>query len=212
MKQLKVLSILCLVVLLSGCIAPSLQFKESGPKKFSGAFYIRSEGVKHSGTFVSKYEVQVGTIDSIVSSKSYFYSSFGPRLLTLSEKKDSVELDLRGEKPYTIPTYIYLNLGKEFPELPLSYGVFLRLMKGKLPIEVVQALHSNDTTSFTVPVKNSKYSWNVLISKRKDRIESITLTIKDDYSIVFKRPGEGFFYEVEFNSTNNDYIKIRYDS
>lgn len=201
-----------LVILFWGCAPRSLHFSEGGTKKFSGAFFIKSEGIKSSGTFVTKYEVNSNGIDYITSGKSYFYSSFGPRLLTLKEQRDSVELHPRKEEPFTISSNLILNLGEGFPELPITYATFLRTLKGKLPLEVTEVIVDEKESHFTVPIKNSKYAWDVLISRRGERIENVTLTLAGGYTITFTRPGAGFFYEIVYTTKNSDYIKIRYDS
>lgn len=205
---------LILVVFLSlfSCKPVSLNFQEGGTKKLSGAFYIKSEGIKHSGTFVTKYDVQSGAHDIIESGKSYFYSSFGPRLLTLKETMDSVELHPRKEEPFTIWSGLLLNLGDGFPFIPITYATFLRTMKGKLPLEVQLAISENKADSLVVPIKNSKINWNVLISRKGERIENVTLSLADSYTITFQQPGAGYFTEVTYTSKNSDYIKIRYDS
>lgn len=204
--------LLFLVVICYSCRTTSLHFEEGGTKKLSGAFYIKAEGIKRSGTFVTKYEVKSGGSDLIHSGKSYFYSAMGPRLLTMKERPDSVQLHPRGEEPFTISTALLLNLGDGFPFIPITYGTFLRTMKGKLPLEVELAMTQNSGDSFTVPVKNSKFVWKVLISRKGERIENVTLTLADAYTISFIRPGAGYFTEVTYTSKNSDYIKIRYDS
>lgn len=204
--------LLLLIILFYSCRPVSLNFQEGGIKKLSGSFYIRSEGIKRSGSFVTRYDVKSGTSDMIQSGKSYFYSALGPRILTMKETIDSVELHPRGEDPFTISTGLLLNLGEGFPHIPITYATFLRTMKGKLPLEVELAMVEDKSDKLTVPIKNSKFSWKVLIRRKGERIENITLSLADNYTITFISPGAGYFTEVTYTSNNSDYIKIRYDS